>query len=447
MLSFNGPRPEHLRRPSRRHRPAPGRRNQLATARFAGLLSGIALVNVALATTPLTLSEAERLALTDEPGLHALEARTVTLDARALAADALPAPVLRVGLNNYPIESGDFSTEGMTNAGLTWRQAFPPGDVRALSRERLDWESAATRRQGQARVREVRLRVRETWLNAFLGQHSETLLDASRPLFRDLLEVTRSLYAVGRKNQQDVLRAELELGRLEDRLIEAQRLQARSRAELARWTGVTDRRPFPEALPGLPPIPDVQALTAALTHHPLLMASDARLEAQGKAVALADEQRRPGWALDLGYAYREGNLSSGEPRSDFFTVGVSFDLPVLRRRALDSSLQAALAEEDAVEFEREALRRTLEGELGVQHAQWIDLGRRIELYESGILRQAAAHAEAAKLAYQADTADFADVMRAAIDELDAKLEHLRLQVERARGQAALAYLGGLDHES
>ena len=35
-----------------------------------------------------------------------------------------------------------------------------------------------------------------------------------------LVTITRSLYAVGRRNQQDVLRAELELTRIDDRLIE-----------------------------------------------------------------------------------------------------------------------------------------------------------------------------------------------------------------------------------
>ncbi len=84
----------------------------------------------------LSLAEAERLALADEPGRRALEARAEALGGEALAAEALPAPTLRLGLNNYPIERGDFSTEGMTSAGLTYRQAFPPGDVRQLRRER-----------------------------------------------------------------------------------------------------------------------------------------------------------------------------------------------------------------------------------------------------------------------------------------------------------------------
>ena len=53
------------------------------------------------------------------------------------------------------------------------------------------------------------------------------------------------------------------------------------------------------------------------------------------------------------------------------------------------------------------------------------------------------HAQAALLAYQSDAGDFADVMRGYIDELNTRLDHLRLQIERAQSYAVLANLGGL----
>lgn len=395
----------------------------------------------------LSLAEAERQALAQEPGQRSLSTRASALAAEAEAAGALPAPQVRVGLNNYPIERGDFSTEGMTSAGLTWRQVFPPGDERALRSARLDWESSAARHAAETRREETRLQVRQDWLTLYLGQRSEALLEATRPLFRDLLDVTRSLYAVGRKNQQDVLRAELELGRLEEQLIEARGQQRQARAALVQWIGEMAELPLPDTLPALPTVADLASLERAVQAHPRLRASDARLAAQAADVDLATERRKPGWALDLGYAYRDGELPDGQPRSDFVTVGVTVDLPFLRRNALDSRLTAALETRNAGEWQREALRRELEGLLRVTHARWSELGERLALYEREILDQAGANAQAAKLAYQSDTADFADVMRAAIDELDARLEYLRLQVEQARSQAVLAYLGATGHDA
>jgi outer membrane protein TolC len=71
------------------------------------------------------------------------------------------------------------------------------------------------------------------------------------------------------------------------------------------------------------------------------------------------------------------------------------------------------------------------------------LTRRLSLYEDRILNQAKDNAEASMLAYQSDRGDFADVMRAYIDDLNTRIEHIRLQAERAQSYAALANLGGL----
>ena len=86
----------------------------------------------------LSLAEAERIALENEPGQAALLERAGALREQAVAAGQLPDPKLRVALANFPIESGGFSTEGMTQAQLGVRQAFPPGN------------SARTHRPGSA---------------------------------------------------------------------------------------------------------------------------------------------------------------------------------------------------------------------------------------------------------------------------------------------------------
>ncbi|MCH8336949.1 MAG: hypothetical protein IIC61_13810 [Proteobacteria bacterium] len=67
----------------------------------------------------------------------------------------------------------------------------------------------------------------------------------------------------------------------------------------------------------------------------------------------------------------------------------------------------------------------------------------MQLYEAEILRLTENQAEAAMLAYKSDAGDFADVMRGYIDNLNTRLDYIRLQVERAQGYAVLANLGGL----
>ena len=398
---------------------------------------------VARPETPLTLAEAEDLALEAEPGRLALEAQAAALTERAVVAGELPDPMLRVGVNNFPVESGGFSTEGMTQLSIGLRQSFPAGKTRSLSFEKYGWLADGMNANADARNRNVRTATQQVWLELYFLDRADALIHESRPLFADLAEITRSLYAVGRRSQQDVLRAELELSRLDDRLIDNERRRARARSALSEWIGSEARRPLATTFPAWDSLPALNALQERLSQHPALAAATAQVEASTTGVKIADERSKPAWTLDVGYGYREGNLPSGEPRSDMVTVGVTVGLPFFSRESVDSTLTAALHEQTAARSSRLRLERELASRLESEYAQWQELTRRLELYDGRILNQAGSQAEAALLAYQSDASDFADVMRAYIGYLNTRIEYLRLQVDRALAYATVANLGGL----
>ena len=403
----------------------------------------LALPALAQQNIPLTLAEAEDLALAQEPGHEALLQQSLALAEEAVAAGQLPDPQLRVGVGNYPIQSGSFSTEGMTQAQLGYRQSFPSGDSREFSTQKFESLSLEMSETAGARQRDVLSQVRRVWFDAYYWQRARAMVEEKRPFFADLVEITRSWYAVGRKTQQDVLRAELELTRIDDRLIEIDRYYSEAVASLAQWTGAAATRPIASRLPDWDATPALEELRQNLTSHPALLAAEARVGAQAAAVGVAEENNKPGWSIDVGYGYREGELPNGDPRSDFISVAVTTELPFFRKDRQDRALAAALRERSAAEYRKEQLHRRLLSELDAAYARWRDLDRRAALYESSMLSLSADQAQAALLAYQSDAGDFADVMRGYIDELNVRLEHLRLQIERAQTYAVLANLGGL----
>ena len=383
------------------------------------------------------------LALDQEPGHAALLARAAALEDHAIAAGQLPDPTMRVGLANYPISSGGFSTEGMTQAQLGVRQSFPPGKSRTFSTRRLESMSLELTASADARERNVLTNVRSAWLETYYWQHARDIATESRPFFADLVTVTRSLYAVGRKTQHDVLRAELELSRLDDRLIEINRRHMHAKAVLSEWLGSDANRPIASKLPSWEQVPAIEFLHENLSSYPAIRAADARVDARRAAVDLAEERKKPGWSLDLGYGYRDGYLANGDPRSDFISLSVTMDMPFFKKNRQDRSLAAALSERSASEFEKSELMRRLSSELDGEYAHWQDLTRRLVLYESLILSLSENQAQAALLAYQSEVGDFADVMRAFIDDLNTRLDYVRLQVERGQRYTVLANLGGL----
>lgn len=434
MYSYFGLTPDH--------NPHARRAKSLTMPRLA-----VVMVTLAAAPShgqaPLTLAEAEAIAIAAEPGGQALEARADALSAQAVVAGALPDPMLRLGVNNYPLESGGFATEGMTNAGVGLRQALPRGRTRAATTAQFERLAQSMSETASARQRSVINATRDAWLSAYFWNRAHTLVSESRPYFDDLATVTRSLYAVGRKSQQDVLHAELELSRLDDRLIDIERQRATAIASLGQWVGRDAERPIADALPSWAPPAPIDELRVALQSNPMLRAAASQIAAREAAVVVAEQRSKPEWALELGYSYREGRLMSGDPRSDFVSLNVTVGLPFVRKRSVDSTLTAALGEERAARAMFEQLRRDIDARLGSEYARWRDLSRRLDVYESRILNQARDRAEAALLAYQNDRGDFADVMRAAIDNLNTRIEYVRLQTERAKAWAALANLGGI----
>lgn len=397
---------------------------------------------VAQQRIPLTIAEAEDLAQAGEPGQLALLAQAEAIQEQAVAAGQLPDPVLRLSLANYPIGGGGFSTEGMTQAQLGLRQSFPR--ARSQGTEQLRAQAEVFSRGADARSRDVTAAARIAWLEAYYSQQAWVLVNESRPFFADLVTITRSMYAVGRKTQHDVLRAELELSRLDDRLIQAGQARAEAQASLSRWLGDDAYRPVALKMPTWANPPPIEELQAGLAGHPSVAAARAGVSAQEAGVQIAEEKKKPGWALDVGYGYREGFLPNGTPRSDFVSLSVSVDLPFFSKNRQDRKLAAALGNRRAAQQSQVEILARLGSTLAAEYARWSDLTRRLALYDTQILDQSKWQAQAALLAYQSDTGDFADVMRGYIDDLNTRLEHMRLQVQRSQSYATLANLGGLE---
>jgi len=417
------------------------RRGRVALVFLSGFL--FATIAIAQQDIPLTLAAAEDLAIEQEPGRDAMLAQAEAFDEESVAVGQRPELKLRVGIANFPIQSGGFTTEGMTQAQLGLRMEFPPGGTLKASTRQFESMAVEMRENADGRSRDVLTAVRQTWLDVYYWQSTHAIVDEVRPFFADLATVTRSLYSVGRKNQQDLLRAELELSHIDDRLIDISNQHARAIAMLSEWVGRDASRPIAEKLPAWQQLPPLESLQSSLLEHPSVQAADARIDARNARIDLAEEDHKSGWVWDLGYGYRDGYLADGTPRSDFVSLSVTMELPFFQENRQDRRLAAAFSERRSASAAKQELLRRLNSRLEAEYAQWTELSRRIDLFESRILMQAGSNAQASLVAYQSDAADFADVMRAYIDDLNARVDHTRLQVERAKSFATLANLGGI----
>ncbi len=294
-------------------------------------LSAIFLIVLPVNTlaNELSLVEAERLALEADFIIKQYNASADSLNEIAIAEEQLPDPKAKFGIMNIPVNSFDRSQEPMTQLQFGVQQSFPRGDTLHYKRQRIEDMADVDKAKALDQKKKVLRSLRNSYLDLYLNVKTESILQQNRDLFTQLLDITQRQYAVGRDNQHDVLRAQLELALVDDRIAEIVGAKEIAQAELSKWIGSNSaQRPLPETFPELTTFSDVEMIISSLADHPLIQMEDAVVNSKEKNIKIAEEQYKPGWMLDLTYGQRSGNNLDGSSRDDFASAMVMVDIPL-----------------------------------------------------------------------------------------------------------------------
>jgi len=407
------------------------------------LLIGLVMFNQVHAAQVLSLSEAGRLAQQLDPSSKRLDSLAQAMKEGSVAEGQLPDPKFRFGLMNFPTDTFNRDQEPMTQIQLGVQQMIPRGNSLAIKTRRSLSKASTSEYRGQNRQRSILKQVRLKWLELFYWNRASGVIDKNRALFEQLVEVSQYHYAAGRRNQQDVIRAQLELSKLDDRMLEIKTRQDKIRAELGVLVGLAPASfELPQQLPSLEVASGFEQLADALDQHPTMLAAKSQVNTGKQGVELAREAYKPGWMLGVNYGIRDGQNPNGRDRPDFFSIGVTVDIPLFREKRQDRRLAASQHRLGASKQNRDQQYLDLKKMLERDYAEWQRLEERHALYRDVLLMQAKQNSEASLFAYQNDRTDFATLMRARITELNTRLKSIRINVNRAKAQVRLYYLSG-----
>jgi outer membrane protein TolC len=388
----------------------------------------------------LTLEVAEQLALTADPAVAGARARGLALQQQAVADGQLPDPKLGFGAYNVPVDSFSLDREPMTQLFTRLQQSFPRGDTLRYQRQRSEWLGRAEFATAALKRRQIERDVRSTFLELYYQQQAAVVVQQSRGLFQQLVDITGAHFAAGRVSQQDVLEAQLELSRLDDRAARIAGDIDEQRAELARWLGDTAQQPISAEFPMLPALPSYAALGDGLVQHPSVQSATAQVQADQQMVRAAREQYKPGWDVGVEYRKRFGEDADGDDLPDMLAAMVTMDLPLFTGKRQDKRLAASRQNTEAARQLREQRLLELQRTLATTYARWTRLNEQEALYSDRLVTEAADNSDAALHSYQSGVTGFATLMRARITELDVRLQELRVRVDRAKAEAALLFL-------
>lgn len=391
----------------------------------------------AVAAQPLGLFEAQALAVARSQQLAGNRSSVAAAREMAGAAGQFPDPVLRLGVENVPINGADrfsLSQDFMTMTRLGLSQEITRSEKRQLRAEQFEREALRIQAEGQMQVSIIRRDTALAWIDRYylglmrdiaLRQIEETQLQ---------LQTARAGFGAGRNSQTDVVSARTAVVSLEDRLSQIDRRDRSAAQNLARWIGQDAQRPLLGTPPWQKSHLEGSRLEDHFLAHPDLLVLNVQIESAETEIRLAQASTKPDWNVEISYSQR------GSAYANMVSLGVSVPLQWDRANRQQREVAAKVALAEAARAKYEEMRRSHDAEVRNLLNDWQNGKSRVARHQNELLPLARQRSESSLMVYRTGKADLASTLLARRDEVEARLQALAIEMETARVWAQLNFL-------
>src|SRR5437764_10585803 len=207
----------------------------IALAALSSLAGPVIGVNA-----PLTLAEAQRIAVARSRGLAAQDAAVTASREMAVADGQLADPVATLGINNLPIDTADrfsLTRDFMTMRSVGVMQELTRAEKRDARAERFEREAEKALAEKDVSLAAIQRDTALAWLDRYYAEAMQTVISEQSRQAQVEIEAAESGYRAGRGNLADILAARSALVLLDDRASEVGRKLSAAKIALARWIG------------------------------------------------------------------------------------------------------------------------------------------------------------------------------------------------------------------
>lgn len=383
------------------------------------------------------LDEYRRYAAAHNPGLRALYQMWRAQAERTPQARALPEP--RFTFTEY-LRSVETRT-GPQERSFALSQSFPWFGKLSLRGSIEEKKAVAAWQRFVGAQLALDHELRTTHADYFYLGRSVTVTQENLELLSRLERVAQEKFAAGAENHPDLIRLQVEIGRLEDHLktlIDMKRpLQAKLNSLLNR-PSQTDIS-WPDELPEETfELGELELARFLEEHNPELVALQHEIDSANLSRDLAAKEYFPDFSVGVqtistGSAVLANTPDSGD---DPWMVSLSVELP-LRFSKYRAGEREAEANSLAARQKRTDATNHLVAEVELALYKLRDAKRRAELYTGTLIRKAEEALASTEAAFQADSSDFQDLIDAERVLLEFQLSRERARADQLRAQAKL----------
>ena len=403
---------------------------------------------VGQASAALTLEQVYELARDRNPRLRAVTSLADAIETRESSAALLPDPSLQLGIMNFSVPGFRTDMPSSMAPSVQLMQMVPfPGKLGLNGR--IAEQSTAMMRAAAAEVWwAVRSQAAMAFYELYEADRQIEVMRETLALLEDFEKVASAMYGAGEGRQSDVLRANVEVARMD---AEISRMLAMRQSAAARLNGTLNRPADSEvatpALPSLPAgVPSVDTLRAwAALNRPMLEKGRLGVEQAGTKRALARKELWPDFAVGVQYGQRPGDMGTERMASAM----IGFSLPVFGSRRQLRMRDEAAAMEQMARADLAEMQASVDARLGELLADLERDRTLVTLYRAEVLPQAHASVESAFSSYRVGTVDFMTLVdaRMTVNRYEQELHVLLADYGRAISELEMTVGRELRHSA
>jgi outer membrane protein TolC len=406
----------------------------------SAVLAGALLISASVANAtdaPLTLAEAQRRAIAHSRQLPAKDFAAVASRQSAIAAKQLPDPVLKIGVDNLPVNGPD--RYSVTSDFMTMRRVGVMQEITRSDKRRLRAASLNQRAEKSIAEKDVAAAAIErdtalAWLDLYYAKAMADVIDEEGVQATQALQAADSAYRGGRGSQAEVFAAHSAVASFEDRRSEYGRRILNAQTMLTRWIAS-------EVNVALADKPDMDAirldpttLETQLAHHPEIAVLNKQVEIAETTAKLALADKQSDWSVEAAFQQR------GSAYSNMASIGVSIPFQWDQKNRQDRQLSSKLAMVDEAASERDEMLRDHVVQTRLMINEWHNDRERVVRYARDLVPLATERTRASVAAYSGGKLSLVEVLTARRNEIEVRLQALQLQADTAKIWAQLNFL-------
>ena len=392
-----------------------------------------------------TLQDLINTAIDVSPKLSMLRAKRNVAENKIPQNSNLPNPMLMLGLMNLPTNTFSFNQEPMTQKVVGLQQSIPfPGKLSSME-DAAAIDTLIIDKEIKDAENEIRKNVKNKYYSLSFFRKSIQLAKESKKLLEKISDVVSTKYSVSTANQQNLIKVQLEITNISDRIEDLKSKESSTLSELnALLLKEADSPIQTETFDSIKTLNVTvkQLDSLSRTNRPFLQGIQLSQEKGKLKQKVAEKDYLPNFTLGVQYGQRGILEKTGMEQSDFLSFSLGISLPINYGGKISSKVDEAVSMQELYSQQYYQALQYLNGVFGTDVADLNSLVERINLFQDGLLPQAQQNLSSTLASYQVNKVDFINVIDAQNQLFKIETNLYKLKTDYLKKIAELEFLTG-----